>query len=68
VLNENGQVCGEIIKTFIFVWNRSGWAASKVFIYRCQNSRPTWPTGRKAATAVWKAVAPQKSKNADGAL
>jgi len=33
VLSEIGQVCGEIKKTFIFVWNRSGWAASKSFYW-----------------------------------
>jgi len=32
VLSEIGQVCGEIKKTFIFVWNRSGWAASKFLL------------------------------------
>jgi len=33
VLSENRQVCGDIIKTFIFVWNESGWAASKRFYW-----------------------------------
>jgi len=33
VLSEVGQVCGEIKKTFIFVWNRSGWRASKSFYW-----------------------------------
>jgi len=43
VLSEIGKVCGEIKKTFIFVWNRSGWGASKSFNDRCQNGRPTCP-------------------------
>jgi len=33
-LSENGQICGEIKKTFIFVWNRPGWEASKSFTDR----------------------------------
>jgi len=53
VLSEIGQVCGEIKKSFIFVWNRSGWAASRSFYWPVSEQYAYLPTGRKAATGVW---------------